>query len=112
MFDFVNYTYSAVVSILSALFGLSYPLILGCIERIDTKYKSTRLSARFLEEKVFAVFKYLLMLNLMMAVVIPFLMDGSTHARYLIAVQCLAAIAMIYCAFRLFNKIIVLKFRI
>ena len=107
MFDFVNYTYSAVVSILSALFGLSYPLILGCIERIDTKYKSTRLSARFLEEKVFAVFKYLLMLNLMMAVVIPFLMDGSTHARYLIAVQCLAAIAMIYCAFRLFNKIIV-----
>ena len=27
MFDFVNYTYSGVLSILSTLFGLSYPLV-------------------------------------------------------------------------------------
>lgn len=106
MFDFTNYTYSGVVSVLSALFGLSYPLILGCIEKIDSKYHSTRLSARFLEEWVFIVFKYLLVVNLLLAVLIPFLMDGNTHARCLIAIQSFAAMVLIWLAFQLFNKIL------
>lgn len=105
MFDFVNYTYSGVLSVLSALFGLSYPLILGCIEKIDAKYHSTKLSARFLEEKVFIVFKVLLIVNLVIAVVFPFLMDGCQHSRYLIAVQSVAAVIMVYFAFKLFNKV-------
>ena len=105
MFDFVNYTYSGVLSVLSALFGLSYPLILGCIEKIDAKYHSTKLSARFLEEKVFLVFKVLLIVNLVIAVVFPFLMDGCQHSRYLIAVQSVAAVIMVYFAFKLFNKV-------
>ena len=46
MFDFVNYTYSGVLSIVSTLFGLSYPLVIGCIEKIDNKFNSTRLSER------------------------------------------------------------------
>lgn len=107
MFDFVNYTYSGVLSVLSALFGLSYPLILGCIEKIDAKYHSTKLSARFLEEKVFLVFKVLLIVNLVIAVVSPFLMDGCQHARYLIALQCMAAVVMIYFAFLLFNMVMI-----
>lgn len=107
MFDFVNYTYSGVLSVLSTLFGLSYPLILGCIEKIDAKYHSTKLSARFLEEKIFLVFKVLLIVNLVIAVVVPFLMDGWQHARYLIALQCLAAVVMIYFAFRLFNMVMI-----
>ena len=107
MFDFVNYTYSGVLSVLSTLFGLSYPLILGCIEKIDAKYHSTKLSARFLEEKIFIVFKVLLIVNLVIAVVFPFLMDGCQHARYLIALQCVAAVVMIYFAFRLFNLVMI-----
>lgn len=103
MFDFLNYTYSGVLSVLSTLFGLAYPLILGCIEKIDAKYHSTKLSSRFLEEKVFITFKYLLIINLVIAVVFPFLMDGNTHSRFLIAVQCLGAVLMIYSAFKLFN---------
>lgn len=106
MFDFVNYTYSGVLSILSALFGLSYPLILGCIEKIDVKYHSTVLTARFWEEKSFRGFKVFLILNLVLAVVFPFMMDGCQHARYLIAIQCLAAVVLIYFAFRLFNMIL------
>lgn len=105
MFDFVNYTYNGVLSILSTLFGLSYPLILSCIEKIDTKYCSTKLSARFGEERVFILFKYILILNLIIAVVFPFLMDGNHHSRYLIAAQCVMAIVMIYYAFLLFNKV-------
>lgn len=105
MFDFVNYTYNGVLSVLSTLFGLSYPLILSCIEKIDVKYHSTKLSARFLEERVFIAFKGLLILNLIIAVVFPFLMDGCQHSRYLIAVQSVAAVIMVYFAFRLFNKV-------
>lgn len=107
MFDFANYTYSGVVSVLSTLFGLSYPLILTCIERIDEKYKSTRLTARFQSERIFRAFKVVLIVNLLMAVLFPFLMDGCMHVRYLIVVQCVAAVVMVYCAFRLFNKILV-----
>lgn len=107
MFDFVNYTYSGVLSVLSTLFGLSYPLILSCIEKIDVKYHSTKLSARFLEERVFITFKGLLILNLIIAVVFPFLMDGCQHSRYLIAVQSVAAVIMVYYAFRLFNKVMI-----
>lgn len=105
MFDFVNYTYNGVLSVLSTLFGLSYPLILSCIEKIDTKYCFTKLSARFGEERVFILFKYILILNLTIAVVFPFLMDGNHHSRYLIAAQCVMAIVMIYYAFLLFNKV-------
>ena len=81
MFDFVNYTYSGVLAVLSTLFGLSYPLILSCIEKIDSKFHSTKLSARFFEEKDYAIFKYILIANLLIAVLFPFLMDGNLHSR-------------------------------
>lgn len=74
-------------------------------EKIDTKFHSTRLSARFLEERVFIAFKYLLILNLVIAVISPFVMDGNTHSRYFVALQCVAAVVMIYFAFRLFNLV-------
>lgn len=107
MFDFLNYTYSGVLSVLSTLFGLAYPLILGCIEKIDTKYHSTKLSSRFYEENVFKAFKCLLIINLVIAVLFPFIMDGCEHSRYLMALQCIAAVVMIYYAFRLFSMIMV-----
>ena len=105
MFDFVNYTYSGVLAVLSTLFGLSYPLILSCIEKIDSKFHSTKLSARFFEERDYAIFKYILIANLLIAVLFPFLMDGYLHSRYLIALQCSAMIVMVYSAFRLFSMV-------
>ena len=47
MFDFVDNTYSGVLSILSCLLGMSYPLIVGCIEKIDSRFHSTKLTERF-----------------------------------------------------------------
>ena len=63
MFDFANSTYSGVLSVLSTLFGMSYPLVIGCIERIDSKFGSTKLSGRFLNELSFKYFKYTLVIN-------------------------------------------------
>lgn len=105
MFDFVNYTYSGVLSVLSTLFGLSYPLVIGCIERIDSKFGSTKLSERFLNEVSFKCFKYSLVINLIMAVLSPFLMDGCLHARVIIGIQCAGAIVLVSSAFVLFSKI-------
>lgn len=105
MFDFVNYTYSGIISVLSTLFGLAYPLILGCIEKVDTKYDSTKLTDRFKNELVFIRFKSWLVVNLIVAVLFPFLMDGCSYCRILMAIQCICAICMVYYAFRLFSLI-------
>lgn len=106
MFDFVNYTYSGILSVLSTLFGLSYPLVIGCIEKIDDKFGSTKLSERFMSEISFKCFKTSLVINLVMAVLFPFLMDGSAHARVIMGVQCVGAIILVSCALFLFSKII------
>lgn len=37
MFDFTNYTYSGMLSIVAAVFGIAYPQINASIERIDDK---------------------------------------------------------------------------
>lgn len=106
MFDFPNYTYSGILSILSMLFGLSYPLVIGCIERIDNKYKSTKLSERFLGESAFKWFKCLLVINLIAAVLFPFMMDDNEHNRLVIGIQCVLVFILVSCAFALFSKII------
>ena len=64
MFNFTDTTYSGLLSILSALFGIAYPLVISCIEKIDQKYQSTLLTARFKNERIFKTFKYLLIINL------------------------------------------------
>lgn len=106
MFDFVNYTYSGILSVLSTLFGLSYPLVIGCIEKIDDKFGSTKLSERFMSEISFKWFKISLVINLIMAVLFPFLMDGCVHARLIMGVQCVGAIVLVSSALFLFSKII------
>lgn len=106
MFDFVNSTYSGILSIVSTLFGLSYPLIIGCIEKIDDKFSSSKLSERFMREFSFRLFKIALVVNLVMAVLSPFLMDEYTYSRIIIGTQCLGVIILLSSALYLFSKII------
>lgn len=87
MFDFVNYTYSGILSIIAALIGLGLPLIIGRIEGIDERYKSTLLTKRFKQESSFTCYIVLTIANVIIAVVIPFVMDYSANARIWIAVQ-------------------------
>lgn len=105
MFDFINYTYSGIISVLSTLFGLAYPLVLGCIEKIDRKYGSTKLTERFKKELVYIRFRKWLVVNLIVAVLFPFLMDGCSFGRSLIAIQSICVIWMVFYAFRLFALI-------
>lgn len=106
MFDFVNSTYSGILSIVSTLFGLSYPLVIGCIEKIDDKFSSSKLSERFMSEFSFRFFKIVLVVNLVIAVLFPFLMDGYAHSRIIMGIQCIGVIILLSSALFLFSKII------
>lgn len=87
MFDFVNYTYSGLLSIIAALIGLACPLIIGRIENIDKRYKCTLLTERFKNEFSFRLFEWLMVLNIIVAVLFPFLIDRLAYARVWIAIQ-------------------------
>ena len=58
MFNFFSNTYSAVVTIFAAILGISFPLILQSIQRIDEKYDSAVLSNRFEDENIYHIFKW------------------------------------------------------
>lgn len=87
MFDFVNYTYSGLVAIFAAVIGLGCPLIITRIKGIDEQYSSTLLTQRFIHETSFVVFVASMLVNIVIVVTLPFIMDASTHARIWIAVQ-------------------------
>ena len=105
MFDFTNYTYSGMLSIVAAVFGIAYPQINASIERIDDKYGSSLLTTRLKNEKAFAIFNVLLVINLIIAVVNPFLLDQSKCCYIYIAIQTIATIFLIGCFFHLFEII-------
>ena len=105
MFDFANYTYSGLLSLISALFSIGYPLIMDSINRIDAKYSSTLLTAKLQKEMVFFCFRTLLVVNLILAVLIPFMMYGSNISYLYIIAQAIAAIALITTTFCLFHII-------
>ena len=106
MFDFVDNTYSGVLSILSCLLGMSYPLIVGCIEKIDSRFHSTKLTERFLREISFKMFRRMLVVNLIVAVVAPFVMDGNSHCGVILGIQCFLVVLMVVSALLLFSRII------
>lgn len=103
MFDFTNYTYSGMLSIVAAVFGIAYPLINSSIERIDEKYGSSMLTSRFSNEFHFYLFKWLLAVNLVVVVINPFLLDQSEYAYVYIAIQTIATMALMASFFLLYN---------
>lgn len=107
MFDFTNYTYSGLLSLVSAVFGISYPLILDAISNIDNKYDATILTQYFLKEKRYRIFKGLLIVNLVMAVTIPFALSVFTFPHALLMSQTAAVILLVAASFFLYDLIIV-----
>ena len=71
-FTFTDYTYSGLLSILASLYGVGYPLIVQSISSIYSQYDSSRLANRFTSETIYKVFQTVLVVNLVVAVTIPF----------------------------------------
>ena len=86
-FAFTDYTFSGLLSILAALYGVGYPLIIQSIGKINGQYKSEPLSERFTCEPVYRVFQVLLILNIAFAIAIPFLLHAGWNNRLFITLQ-------------------------
>lgn len=105
-FDFTNYTFSGLLSILAALYGVGYPLIIQSIERIYTQYDSTLLSKRFTHEQTYRWFQGLLIANLIAAVTAPFVLRTNDWNQTIITIQAVLLIWLIGQTFLLFRLMI------
>lgn len=106
MFDFTNYTFSGLLALVSAVFGISYPLILDSIARLDEKYGGTIIMQGFLHENRYLIFRWLLVINLFIAVVVPFGLYVSSVNHALLVSQTAAVILLIFSSFTLYQLIL------
>ena len=107
MFDFVNSTYSGLLSVVAAIIGLSCPLIIGRIESIDKHYNSTLLAKRFMAETTFCFFAICMAVNILVATVFPFFIDNSEYARIWIAVQSILVFLLVVSLLVLFTDMLI-----
>ena len=87
MFDFTNYTFSGLLSILASIYGIGYPLIIQTIRSIYNQYDSDLLSCRFSKEPVYKVFQILMIVNMVVAILAPFLLQAGWFNQVVITVQ-------------------------
>ena len=71
-FEFGNSVYTGLIGIFAAVMGIAYPLILQSLEKIDTRYNSTRLTKCFEEDKRFKHFNRSLRISIFFAFVTGF----------------------------------------
>lgn len=81
MFNFFSNTYNAVVTIFAALLGISFPLILQSIQRIDEKYDSAVISDRFEDENIYNIFKWLLYIYAVIVCIVPFILSFLSNVE-------------------------------
>ena len=78
-FEFSNNAISLLLSVFSVIVGMTYPLLLQAIQRIDEQYRSSRISNMLKEEKTFRNFQWLVAISIAFAFVSIFvlqLLDG------------------------------------
>ena len=105
-FTFTDYTYSGLLSILASLYGVGYPLIIQSISSIYSQYDSSRIANRFTSETIYKVFQTVLVVNLVVAVTIPFLLHIGNHIQLLLTLQTICIIFLLTVSFMLFRLIV------
>lgn len=105
-FTFTDYTYSGLLSILASLYGVGYPLIIQSISSIYSQYDSSRLANRFTSETIYKVFQIVLVVNLVVAVTIPFLLHIGNYIQLLLTLQTICIIFLLTASFMLFRLIV------
>lgn len=105
-FDFTNYTFSGLLSILASLYGVGYPLIVQNIGQIHTQYDSERLSKRFVKEPIYRLFQILMLVNMVAAVLAPFLLLQQKFNLCIITIQAILIVALVGDSILLFRLIL------
>ena len=106
IFDFTNYTFSGLLSILASLYGVGYPLIVQSIGRIYNQYNSALLSRRFAKEPVYKAFQVLMIANMIVAVLAPFILQAGWMNQLVITIQAVGIVLLIGCSIMLFQLIL------
>ena len=100
IFDFTNYTFSGLLSILASLYGVGYPLIVQSIGRIYNQYNSALLSRRFAKEPVYKAFQVLMIANMIVAVLAPFILQAGWMDQVVITLQAVGLGLILVCNLR------------
>lgn len=106
--DFTNYTFSFLVSLIGTILGICYPLFLENIRKIDDQYQSTVLAKRFQGAPIFKVYRLLLMVAIVVSFLAPFIMLISDSAIVNIGVEtihCLSVLALVLVMLYMFRVI-------
>lgn len=74
-FEFSNNAISLLLSVFSVLVGMTYPLLLQAIQRIDEQYRSSRITKMLKEEKVFRLFQWLVTISIAFAFISIFILQ-------------------------------------
>ena len=74
-FEFSNNAISLLLSIFSVIVGMTYPLLLQAIQRIDEQYRSSRISKMLKYEKVFQLFQWLVAISIAFAFISIFILQ-------------------------------------
>lgn len=106
-FTFSDYAFSGLLSILAALYGVGYPLIIQSIERINSQYNSLSISERFVKESIYIVFQVLLVINLVFAISAPFLLHSGWNNNLFITIQAVLLALLVGQTFLLFRLILI-----
>lgn len=74
-FEFSNNAISLLLSVFSVIVGMTYPLLLQAIQRIDEQYRSSRITKILKEEKVFRLFQWLVTISIAFAFISIFILQ-------------------------------------
>ncbi|WP_154655675.1 hypothetical protein [Xylanibacter oryzae] len=108
MFNFFSNTYTFVITIFAAMFGMAFPLILQSIQRIDEKYNSEYLTKQFYDENIFKSFKTLLIIFACLICLSHFILGDFTSYIFLYYAQSFFLgyiVFLVILLILLFNKI-------
>ena len=74
-FEFSNNAISLLLSVFTVIVGMTYPLLLQAIQRIDEQYRSSRITKMLKEEKVFRLFQWLVTISIAFAFISIFILQ-------------------------------------
>lgn len=106
--DFTNYTFSFLVSLIGTILGICYPLFLENIRKIDDQYQSTVLAKRFQDAFVFKAYRFLLIAAIIISFLAPFIMLISDNIIVNVGVEtvhCLFVLALVFIMLYMFRVI-------
>lgn len=98
-FEFSNNAISLLLSIFSVIVGMTYPLLLQAIQRIDEQYRSSRISKMLKSEKVFLLFQWLVAISIAFAFISIFILqlldDCTTLTIVWVTIHTLLTLALL-----------------